>query len=97
MSDGINHGQKIMYCNGCGFPAGVCRCTPPEKPEWAQWQPDIFIQTLPGIPYMMPQEALPSRDCANCLFSREDWKGDGFCYMFRIEPEGDRCGQFKAV
>ena len=67
------------------------------KPEWAEWNPDIFQQTLPGIPYMMPPEMLPPKDCANCLFSREDWRGDGFCYMFRIEPTGDKCGQFKSV
>lgn len=30
MSDGINHGQKINYCGTCGFPVGVCRCTPEE-------------------------------------------------------------------
>jgi hypothetical protein len=26
MSDGINHGQTIRYCNMCGFPEGVCKC-----------------------------------------------------------------------
>lgn len=65
------------------------------KPDWAVWIPDVFQQTLPGIPYMMPLEMLPAKDCANCLFHREDWRGDGFCYMFRIEPTGDKCGQFK--
>ena len=30
MSDGINHGQKIDYCNACGFPKGVCRCSLPD-------------------------------------------------------------------
>jgi hypothetical protein len=95
MSDGINHGQRITYCLTCQFPVGVCKCH--EKPEWAQWQPDIFQQTLPGMPYMMPQEALPSRDCANCLFHQEGWRDGGFCYMFRIEPSGDKCGQFKTA
>jgi hypothetical protein len=67
------------------------------KPPWAEWQPDIFIQTLPGIPYMMPQGMLPARDCANCLFQRDDWRDGGWCYMFKIEPTGDKCGQFKSV
>lgn len=67
------------------------------KPDWARYNPDIFQKTLPGIPYMMPDSMLPPKDCANCLFSREDWRGDGFCYMFRIEPTGDKCGQFKRV
>lgn len=67
------------------------------KPEWAQWMPDVFQQTLPGLPYVMPEGFLPTKDCANCLFSGEDWRGDGFCYMFRIEPTGDKCGQFKRV
>lgn len=70
---------------------------PVVKPEWAQWQPDIFQQTLPGIPYMFPQEALPARDCANCLFHQEDWRGDGFCYMFKIEPTGNKCGQMRPI
>lgn len=67
------------------------------KPLWAEFQPDVFIQTLPGIPYMIPQAMLPTRDCANCLFHREDWRDGGFCYMFKVEPTGDKCGQFKPV
>ena len=27
MSDGINHGQKIAYCEVCEWPKGVCRCS----------------------------------------------------------------------
>lgn len=27
MSDGINHGQKITYCEVCEWPKGVCRCS----------------------------------------------------------------------
>lgn len=67
------------------------------KPDWAQWLPDVFQQTLPCMPYMMPPEMLPLKDCANCLFSRDDWRGEGFCYMFRIEPTGDKCGQFECA
>lgn len=26
MSDGINHGQTICYCQMCGYPEGVCKC-----------------------------------------------------------------------
>ena len=37
MSDGINHSQKINYCNVCGFPKGVCRCLPPPP-----WPPVLF-------------------------------------------------------
>jgi hypothetical protein len=46
---------------------------------------------------MMPEALLPLKDCQDCLFHREDWRGDGFCYMFRIEPTGDRCGQMRPV
>lgn len=68
------------------------------KPDWAQWMPDVFKHTLRGFPdFVLPESLLPPKDCANCLFSREDWRGDGFCYMFRIEPTGDKCGQFKSV
>lgn len=68
------------------------------KPQWAEWCPDIFAQTLPGIPYMMPVAMLPMRDCQNCQYHQESWRdGGGFCYMFRIEPTGDKCGQFKSV
>lgn len=27
MSDGIDHGQKIAYCEVCEWPKGVCRCS----------------------------------------------------------------------
>lgn len=26
MSDGINHGQTITYCETCRYPVGVCKC-----------------------------------------------------------------------
>jgi len=26
MSDGINHGQTITYCEVCNYPVAVCRC-----------------------------------------------------------------------
>ena len=26
MSDGINHGQTIYYCQMCGYPEDVCKC-----------------------------------------------------------------------
>lgn len=26
MSDGINHGQTITYCEECHYPLAVCRC-----------------------------------------------------------------------
>jgi hypothetical protein len=26
VSDGINHGQTITYCEKCLYPVGVCRC-----------------------------------------------------------------------
>lgn len=29
MSDGINHGQKINYCETCEWPKGVCDCSLP--------------------------------------------------------------------
>ena len=67
------------------------------KPRWADSIPEIFQAMLPGFPYMLPLDLLPPRDCANCLFHRDDWRGGGFCYMFKAEPTGNNCGQFKSV
>lgn len=39
---------------------------------------------------------LPLKDCVNCAWKAFGEPG-GHCYMFREEPAGDRCGQFKKV
>lgn len=38
-----------------------------------------------------------SKDCANCLYRQEEMRDGGHCYMFRDEPDGDACGQFKSI
>jgi hypothetical protein len=69
----------------------------PAKPWWAEYTPETFAQTLPGIPYMMPSEFLPVKDCKKCQWHQEGWRDGGFCYMFRVEPEGEKCGQMNRV
>ena len=39
---------------------------------------------------------LPPKDCDACMFRKEEWRDGGHCYMFREEPSGDLCGQFRA-
>lgn len=39
---------------------------------------------------------LPLKDCGNCAWKAVAEPG-GYCYMFREEPNDDRCGQFKKV
>ena len=41
------------------------------------------------------KKLLPIMDCQNCLYRQEEWRNGGHCYMFREQPAGDRCGQFK--
>ena len=69
----------------------------PVKPWWSQYMPDVFVRTLPGIPYEMPDCSLPLKDCGNCQWHQEGWRDGGFCYMFRVEPDGDKCGQMTAL
>ena len=40
-------------------------------------------------------DKLPIMDCHGCLYRKEEWRSDGYCYMFKDKPEGNRCGQFK--
>lgn len=37
----------------------------------------------------------PPKDCPNCQHRAEEWRDGGHCYMFREEPEGDKCAQFR--
>lgn len=56
--------------------------------------PSILVGLTPGFPYMMPPEFLPLMDCQNCVHIKNPELGH--CYMFRVKPDGDHCGQFKA-
>lgn len=73
-------------------------------------RPDLLAHCLPGIPYMMPSEALPIMDCAKCLYKNLRTEAEIYeslddgtpmkeqhCYMFREQPSGDRCGQMKSI
>lgn len=46
--------------------------------------------------FMIAHGMLPKRDCAACFFKCiNNVKPDGWCYMFKDEPQSDYCGQFK--
>lgn len=66
-------------------------------------RPNVSAVILAGLlgdgDYMMPKEHLPIMDCDHCLYMQlqgEDELAEGcHCYMFRVKPAGDRCGQMK--
>jgi hypothetical protein len=57
-------------------------------------KPEPIILTLLRMGVVLPA-APGSKDCSNCEYKDLPIHPDIHCYMFRKEPEGNVCGQFK--
>lgn len=40
---------------------------------------------------------LPDKNCPQCEYRVEQWRDGGHCYMFKEEPMGTKCAQFRQV
>ena len=55
----------------------------------------IMIHRALGITYPYPEDLLPDMDCESCVFRKPELREKAHCYMFREQPAGDKCGQYK--
>ena len=54
--------------------------------------PSVALGTCAWCGWGMPEAS--QKDCETC--EHKTHADGGHCYMFKSEPEGDRCGQYKA-
>jgi len=56
-----------------------------------------ILTSLVGSGAYMPPCMFPKKACELCLYRGAEWRDDGYCYMFREQPTGDRCRQFISI
>lgn len=79
MSDGINHGQTISYCDACGYPVAVCRCKSEPRYSVGTWDSEASGFTpqvgVPSINLTRKELVAAMRLLRDCGYSCHRYRG----------------------